>query len=133
MERSFCIMGDPIPLARCRYNFNGNHKIWDSQKELKTCSRIVLEKQQGQEPIFENSLHLDITFFMGMPQNWSKRKRIEMNNTPHHFRPDLDNMVKFICDIANGLLYKDDSCISKITAQKIYSPEPKTTFTLIEI
>ena len=38
-------------------------------------------------------------------------------------RPDLDNLIKSILDSANGILWKDDSQIVKITARKFYGED----------
>ena len=39
-----------------------------------------------------------ITFFLPMPQSWSKKKREEMNGKPHQQKPDKDNLEKALLD-----------------------------------
>jgi Holliday junction resolvase RusA-like endonuclease len=114
------IPGDPCPLARAR--FSSRH-VYDSQSELKTYLRISLENQHGEDELFTGPLHMFATFFMGIPKS---AKDIE--GKPHYYRPDLDNLVKLVCDISNGIIFKDDSCISKMTIEKVYSYEPHTEF-----
>ncbi len=41
-------------------------------------------------------------------------------------KKDIDNLVKFQCDAANGILYDDDHKIVELKAKKIYNPIPKT-------
>lgn len=57
-----------------------------------------------------------IQFTIEMPASWSKKKRLEMNGRPHQTKPDLDNMLKAVCDA----LRKDDSPIHAWTATKIW-------------
>ena len=41
-------------------------------------------------------------------------------------KPDLDNIVKAICDALNGLAWKDDSQVWMVHAEKIYGQVSKT-------
>lgn len=61
----------------------------------------------------------DITFYLPIPQSWSKRKKREMLGEPHRQKPDLDNLIKALGDA----LYGDDSCIASIQARKVWSNE----------
>jgi Holliday junction resolvase RusA-like endonuclease len=118
----YVVMGDPIPLARARH---GNGKTWDPQKHLKLHWSLMLSNQHDDKPLFEGPLHLFITFFMPKPKT-SLKKQLEMENRPHHYKPDLDNLVKWVCDCANGILYKDDSSVASFKCMKIYSDQPRT-------
>jgi Holliday junction resolvase RusA-like endonuclease len=51
----------------------------------------------------------------------------------HIARPDLSNLIKFIEDIAIGILYGDDSIIAEIYARKCYDATPRTEFELIQL
>lgn len=62
---------------------------------------------------------LDITFFIPMPKSWSKKKRLQMNSTPHKQKPDIDNLCKAVMD-AHG---KDDGHVWKLRASKIWNAE----------
>lgn len=47
---------------------------------------------------------------------------------------DLDNMVKFICDVMNGIIYKDDKQIIKLNAEKRFTnKEEKVLLEISEI
>ena len=121
---SFILDGNPIPLARHRH---GNGRTWDSQKQAKVAIGLQLVNQFKHEPL-TGPLKLDVTFFLPPPQ---KNKKII--NTYHHYRPDLDNLIKMICDSANKILYKDDSQISVLNAQKKYSLKPRTELAISNI
>ena len=45
---------------------------------------------------------------------------------PHIYRPDVDNLIKFIGDALNEVLWIDDALIYEIHVRKIYSLTPKT-------
>jgi Holliday junction resolvase RusA-like endonuclease len=126
----YIIPGDPTPLARPRLS---HRKVYDSQKNIKLCASITLQQQVNNAPLLEGPLHLDVTFFMGIPKSISAKRRIALLTQPHIFKPDTDNLIKYICDICSGLLYYDDCIIATITAKKIYSDEPRTEFTLKKI
>lgn len=109
----YIIPGPPVPLARPR--FHNNH-VYDCQTGEKLVAATNL-RFQHEGPLFEGPLHMDINFYI---KN-SKKKGW------HHYRPDLDNLIKFYCDVANGILYEDDAQIAKITAEKIYCKDNSRT------
>lgn len=111
----YVIQGDPIALARPRVGYK---KVYDSQKNLKLVASIELEGQHEGVPFSGKALHLDVTFFMPFPQNMSLIKQEKLTGTHHIFRPDLSNMIKFIEDIATGIIYNDDCLIASVTAKK---------------
>jgi Holliday junction resolvase RusA-like endonuclease len=39
-------------------------------------------------------------------------------------RPDIDNLLKFVFDSCNGLLWHDDSLICEVQTRKIYTETP---------
>ena len=48
-----------------------------------------------------------ITFLIKMPESWSQKKKETMNMQAHQQTPDLDNLLKALCDA----VYKNDSHI----------------------
>jgi Holliday junction resolvase RusA-like endonuclease len=96
-------------------------------------ARLFLEKQQGNEPRLSGPLALYVTFFMPIPKSLPQRKRLAMENLPHQIRPDLDNLLKWVGDISNELLFNDDCTIALISSRKIYSMAPRTVFTLVSL
>jgi len=127
-EKVYILEGSPIPLARARYT---GRRVWDSQKHLKLVTGIALANQHGDHPLYAGPIHMEIDFFMPMPQDPRKRKKMDGNY--HCYKPDIDNLIKFIADIANGILYNDDCIISSIISKKIYDEEPRTEITIREI
>lgn len=120
----YVIMGDPIALARPRFN---KRSVYDSQKNKKLVAGINLRNQHGNAPFLEGALHLDIYFYLKIPM---QGKHGRLDNRYHIYKPDLSNLLKFIEDIGTGIIYHDDSIISSINATKRYSIEPRTEFKL---
>jgi Holliday junction resolvase RusA-like endonuclease len=123
---SYIIDGEPIPLARHRH---GKGHGWDSQKQLKLGIGLQISNQHNNLPFLEGPLKLEIVFYMPIPLKGAKT----LNGTIHTIRPDLDNLIKMICDVANGIAYKDDCVVASIIAHKQYSTLPRTEFTLTEL
>jgi len=60
-----------------------------------------------------------VIFLMPMPKSWSKKKKEEMDGTPHQQKPDWDNLGKALSDA----VYDDDSKIWNITISKMWAYE----------
>lgn len=123
-----CIDGIPTPLKRHRSCILNNRvHSYDSQKEAK---KTALKCVQRQIPdgfqIFDEPLEMLIEFHMPIPQSLSQKKKLQLQEVPHDKKPDLSNLIKFVEDTFNGIIYKDDSQIVNIHASKLYSSEPKT-------
>ena len=124
MEMLIVVMGKPIPLKRPRKSGN---KFYDSQVKLK---EDFIWKAKSQIPSsfcpFISPLELYLEFYMPIPSSWSKKKQLKVSGNSHSKKPDLSNLIKFVEDALNKVIWEDDSYISKIHAKKMYSPEPKT-------
>jgi len=130
----FVIPGNPIPLKRHRHKIvNGKSRTYDPQKAEKLYYGLLLKQQISVLPfsgIFPLSgpVHMTLRFLMPIPK---RHKLHQVHGMPHYYKPDLDNLIKFISDCANGILYKDDSQISSISSIKIYSKDnPRTEITI---
>lgn len=124
MKKVYRITGTPIPLARARMC---KHGVYDPQKNEKLIIGLDLRSQHGDREPYEGPLHLDITFFMGMPK-YTKSKWQQLCHTYHNIKPDIDNLEKFLLDICNNILIKDDCQIASVTKRKLYDYEPRTEF-----
>jgi len=139
------IPGQPIPLARPRF-FGG--KVVDSQVAVKNgirkliCSELVkigVMSSAGMpfkllETYCNCAIHVDLTFGMATAKNLSKtRKNSLLGDSSHNCKPDLDNLIKFILDCGNKLLWSDDCMISEIHARKIWCDSPHTEITMQHI
>jgi len=65
---------------------------------------------------FKLADELELKFIIPMPISWSQKKRAKFDEMPHQNRPDLDNLVKAICDAFE----KEDAHIWRIKASKYW-------------
>lgn len=65
-------------------------------------------------PMFEGAITLDITFQFLRPKS-APKSRVHPT-----VRPDIDNLVKTVCDACNGVLWQDDGQIVTVVAHKRY-------------
>ena len=122
---------DSIPLSLKRPRF-GLGKVYDSQKREKYGVQLQLKSQHDYVLPFDGPLKLEVTFFMPLPQRL-RRKHHTGSYPPHHVKPDIDNLVKFILDCANGIIFCDDALISCLVAHKRYSEVPRTEFSITRL
>lgn len=125
----YIIPGDPVPLARARIG-HGAKRMYDSQKQSKLHTGIIIQSQMEEEPLWDGPLHLDVTFFMRIPRRIHTRREIEKSLTYHYCRPDISNLIKFLEDTVQTILFRDDAQIACITSRKVYHQEPRTEFTI---
>jgi Holliday junction resolvase RusA-like endonuclease len=48
-------------------------------------------------------------------------------------RPDIDNSVKAVLDSMNGIVYKDDIQVVRLSAKKVYSLVPGIDICVVQI
>ena len=65
--------------------------------------------------------------------SWSKKKRLERENTYCNNNSDIDNYIKAILDSLNGVYFIDDRQVVEVFASKKYSNEPRILFTMMEM
>jgi Holliday junction resolvase RusA-like endonuclease len=115
------IRGDPIPLQRPKLGRNGTY---DPQKDLKYQTGIQLKTQVNfnyDYSSLDGDLSLDITFYFEIPKSWSLKKKEKVAGKRKSSRPDLSNLIKYYEDVMQDIgIYKDDSQIVAISAEKFY-------------
>ena len=127
----FTIPDKPISLQRVRSTPKGI--FYDPQSVIK--KRVVnhVMAQINDFKISSEPLQLQIAFYFEMPKSWSKKKKERMRLKYHTSRSDIDNLIKFILDTFNGILYEDDAQISRIVAYKMWDDIPRTCIRLSEL
>ena len=125
------LAGDPIALQRPRVLRSGY--TYNPQAQEQEEARIQLRLQHHSSCPILTPLSISITFFMPIPKSTPKKKRSKLVSSPHSKRPDIDNLIKFVLDAANSIIFYDDSLVYSVTAQKIYDTIPRTEFTIIPL
>lgn len=75
----------------------------------------------------EGRAKVTIVAHFEVPKSTSKLQREQMlgNSISPTKKPDIDNIVKIVLDSMNKFAFKDDTQITKIEVEKVYSDEEK--------
>lgn len=138
------INGEPIPKKRHRCMCIGRHaRAYDEQsreempyiRALMTDALKKIFESDDKQIVIEasnltkaKSLIVSLRFYLGVNESDSEARKnaklwglIEAN-----IKPDFDNLIKFYCDCANGVLWSDDKIITKGAWSKEFSENPRT-------
>lgn len=94
--------------------------------------RLCAAQAMGDLGPFEEPLMMTVKIDVAVPNSFSKymqRNALDGLVLPAK-KPDLDNVVKLICDALNGIAYADDKQIVTLIVSKRYAAQAKTTVTL---
>jgi Holliday junction resolvase RusA-like endonuclease len=125
-ELIITIPGNPIAKKRPRFARRGKFVTTYNAQETEEGKFICLMQNQiKHDPIPAGTpIWLNINFSMPIPTSTSKKKRADL--LYHTKKPDLDNLIKFVKDCANGILWADDSQVTHVEAIKVYGDFPST-------
>ena len=133
---TFTIKGKPIALKRHRPSARGGY--YDPSSRDKKQTWLQIAKYRPKLPL-AGDIYLKTIFYMPRPKHHyrtGKYKHLLKDSYKdiiyHSVVPDLDNLVKFICDVMNKGFYIDDSQICILQAEKLYG-EKRTEVTIQEI
>lgn len=137
---NFVIAGIPVAKGRPRFRvFRGFVQSYTPAK-TKLAEKAIKEEFQKSYPDFDKPfngpIRLTVRFFMPVPESISKKKKSLLYGKSHTKKPDLDNLVKTVCDALNGVVWNDDSQIVELYETKQYaleSDEPSTCVWIEEI
>ncbi len=133
------ITGNPI--AKCRPRFSSRGKFvhaYDSQHELKAQQKALMHAifmRMGLKDYFSHPLSVSLEYHMPCIDSDSLTRRNEKLwgfETPCH-KPDIDNLVKWTFDIANGIIWHDDAQIIELHAIQKFSDTPCTIIEVTDI
>lgn len=124
-----------VPVAKGRPRLGRFHtytpkKTVDHEEYVK----LMWLQQHGNKQPSEKALTASVTFLFEPPKSYTKTQRKKaIEGMWHVKKPDIDNLIKTVTDSLNGLAYKDDSQIVKISAYKQYSEHSGTLIELCEL
>ena len=134
---SFTIPGKPKPLKRHRVAKNG--RMYDPSFKDKKNLWLQIAKYRPKQPL-NGDIMLKLVFTMPRPKKHfrtGKYKHLLKDGVPefHSSTPDLDNLVKFVCDViqGKGRFILDDRQICMLQAEKVYGFTGKTEIIIEEI
>lgn len=125
----FVVLGDVVPQGRPRLSMAGGHPHAYDPPKSRDYKRLVREealKTMNGTPPLTGALSVSVGIGRGVPASWSKREhqRALDEKVRPTSRPDLDNLVKGIKDACNGVVWKDDAQVVKLSAVKFYTDRP---------
>lgn len=137
---NFTVEGQPQGKGRARVTVrNGHARAYTPEKTASYENYIKLsavEAKEKQGNIFFDKVPLKaiIKAFYGIPASWSNKKsrQAELGEIKPTIKPDGDNIAKTVLDALNGILYTDDSQITRLTVSKIYSKQPRVEVEIME-
>jgi Holliday junction resolvase RusA-like endonuclease len=135
----FSVAGNPVGKARARTFFNekGEHVVTTTPDKTVLYQNLVkviaLESMKNNNiELTEEPVSMEIKAYYQIPKSATKKLKALMaeNKLLPCKKPDIDNVIKIIADSLNGIAYKDDTQIVKLTAHKLYSDNPRVEIKL---
>ena len=135
MKNRITIAGNPIAKKRPRFARIGTGvRTYSDQKKQTDNFTLQILKAVDYEAPSEKPIGMQIGFFMPRPKSHygtGKNSGILKKSSPcqHTKKPDIDNLIKFVLDCSNRILWRDDCQVIEITSFKVYSENPRTEIT----
>lgn len=129
------IPGEPVAQGRPRafVNRQGQARVYDPEKsrswkgQAQVHMREALEAATVGAPLFaEGPVELRVVAVFTCPKSdWRKRP---VERRPKHTRPDAENVAKAIQDAGTGLLWLDDSQITRLIVEKFVGAQEEAPY-----
>lgn len=122
------VPGDPVGKGRPRFvRATGRTYTPESTSRYENLVRITFATKYPDHVPIDNPIELTIRAFFSIPKSWTKKRTAEASRGgyPKTSKPDVDNIIKSVCDGLNGVAWTDDARIHRISASKEYSDQPR--------
>lgn len=121
----FIVQGRPQGKDRPRFRKVGNYVSTYNTKSTTEYEKLVklsaIEQCKDQlNKEYTGLVKMSIKAYFKPNKGISKKQHDLLIGQSHLKRPDLDNIIKIICDGLNGIAYKDDNQVAIIKAEKVY-------------
>lgn len=134
----FTVLGEPVAKGRPRVvkPKHLNYPIAYTPKKTRSAETRIRDEALKFMPEvpWEGPVHLRVFFYKQIPKSFPKyRKELaEKGFIRPVTRPDLDNCLKLVKDACNEIIWRDDSQIVYVMAEKFYTiAQPKTFISII--
>jgi Holliday junction resolvase RusA-like endonuclease len=129
------LAGEPQGKGRARAFRRGNHIGHYTPEKTRTYEgmiRTAAMESLGNKAPFEDPVEFVMRAVFPVPASWSgkKRDRALLGELKPGKKPDLDNIAKAWNDALNGVVYRDDSLICRMTLDKRYGPQALVVVTV---
>lgn len=107
-----------------------NIKDYANNMQYQILSQLPEDYKIIDEPI-------EVNFIFHFPYNKTLSKEDKQNKNLGYSKykdtkPDFDNLAKSICDIMNGIVFKDDNQIVRAVIEKFYSEKSGVVIEILE-
>ena len=137
--KKMCLIDDPLikmftvkgsPKAQKRHRHTRKGFTYDPSVNDKRDFLALMHSEAPKSP-YMGAITLKVRFCMPYPKKWFRTGKFAGELKPnapviYTNKPDIDNMLKFIMDSGNGVIWHDDSQIWKVVVEKVYSLTPCT-------
>jgi Holliday junction resolvase RusA-like endonuclease len=113
MEYHFIVNGEPKTLKRHRFS-KGKTYNPSKQDQINFADSLKWDPDK----IISSDMEIEMKFYFERPKSHKKSKKSNHPNYPQ--KKDLDNLVKFVLDAMNKVVYDDDRRVVRLTAVKEY-------------
>ena len=136
MKIKFIVEGEPKGKERPRFGNRGQVYTPDKTTTYQNQIKFAYYEQCGNVKFPEdNQLELFVKAYYKIPKSASKKRKVAMLSEQIRptKKPDGDNILKAVADALNGVCYKDDKCLIKMSIEKFYSDVPRIEVTVQEV
>lgn len=114
------------PIAQKRHRHTHSGRTYDPcSAEKASFVRLCTQDCPPPAQPLRGPLKCTLRFTFARPRSHSTSKGVLRRSAPrlHVYKPDADNLAKFVLDALNGVYYHDDSQIYCLTIEKTYGTE----------
>lgn len=123
---AFSVPGAAVGKGRPKFARRGAFVTAYSDKKTVSYENLVkmyASEAVGNRPPFEGPVCLTLKISVMPPASWSKRKTSDalLGRVRPTTKPDIDNIMKSICDAMNEIVYVDDKQVCDVWISKHYA------------
>ena len=129
------ILGEIIGKQRPRVNmYTGNVYTPNKTKDYEEWIKQNFFIKYPNLKMLEGRVSIEIIAYLKIPKSTSKitQEKMKNNEISPQKKPDIDNIAKIVLDSLNNYIIKDDTQVSKISVEKMYSEEEKLYIKVLE-
>ena len=129
------LVGVPQGKGRARAFLRAGHISHYTPEKTRTYEgmiRTAAMEAMGNRPPLDEPVEFVLRAIFPIPPSFSKKKQQQamVNEIRPGKKPDLTNIVKAWEDALNGVAYRDDSLICRMTLEKRYGPQALVVVTV---
>lgn len=134
----FTVPGQPQGKGRARAFVRNGHVAHYTPEKTRSYEGVItalaLEAMHGRAPS-NAPLQLDLILWFEVPDSWPKWKRDAAlaGTVVPTTKPDADNVTKAVKDALNGVVWRDDCQVVRMSVAKKYDVRPRVIVEVSEV